>query len=218
MPARIRVVIADDHPIFREGLRKVIARAPDVDVVGEAADGAEAIAQVLAARPDVAVLDLDMPKQDGFAVVRAAREAGLATKTIILTMHRHEELFNTALNLGVEGFLLKDGAVTEIVAAIGAVVAGRPFISQDLSAYLLNRRAASTRLAAKKPTLADLTPAERRILALIADHKTSREIADLLAISPRTVDHHRANICTKLELHGFNALVKFAAAHRSELS
>ena len=218
MPARIRVIIADDHPIFREGLRKVIARAPDVAVVGEAADGTEAIVQVLAERPDVAVLDLDMPKQDGFAVVRAAREAGLATKMIILTMHRHEELFNRALNLGVDGFLLKDGAVTEIVAAITAVVAGRPFISQGLSAYLLNRRAASTRLAQTKPTLADLTPAERRILALIADHKTSREIADVLAISPRTVDHHRANICTKLELHGFNALVKFAAAHRAELS
>src|SRR5262249_47876984 len=132
-------------------------------------------------------------------------------------MHTSEELFHTALDLGVAGYLLKDGAISEIINAIRAIVAGRNFFSPELSTYLLNRANRAAALARRQPTINDLTPTERRVLKMIAEEKTSKEIAEALFISARTVEHHRSHICEKLGLHGFNALVKFAIAHKSEL-
>jgi DNA-binding NarL/FixJ family response regulator len=214
----IRVLIADDHPIFRVGLAKVISRDPRLRVVAEAEDGDDAVARMAETRPDVAVLDLDMPGRDGFAVVRAAREARLPVKVIILTSHKNEELFRSALDLGVAGYVLKEGAVVEIVNAVRAVAAGRNYFSPEVSTYLLNRANRASDLAERRPTIKDLTPTERRVLKLVAEEKTSKEIADVLGVSIRTVEHHRSHICEKLDLHGFNALVRFAITHKSELS
>jgi len=213
----ISILIADDHPIFREGLKKVISRDPQLRVVGEAENGNEAVARLVEFQPDVAVLDLDMPGQDGFAVVRAAQAARLAVKVIFLTMHNNEEILHRALDLGIAGYVLKDGAIAEIVNAIRAVAGGRNFISPELSTYLLKRANRASRLTESKPTINDLTPTERTILKMIASEKTSKQIADELCISVRTVEHHRSNICEKLDLHGFNVLVKFAITHKSEL-
>jgi len=214
----IRIFIADDHPIFREGLKKIIERDAQLQVVGEAEDGETAIARLAESQPDVAVLDMDMPGKDGFAVAREAQEKRLAAKVIFLTMHNNEAIFNSALDLGAAGYVLKDGAIPEIINAIRTVAAGRNYISPVLSTFLLNRANRSTELAQQKPTINDLTPTERRVLKLIANEKTSKEIAAELFISFRTVEHHRAHICEKLGLRGFNALVKFAIAHKSELS
>jgi len=156
--------------------------------------------------------------QDGFAVVRAAHDAKLAVKVIILTMHNNEELLHTALDLGVAGYVLKDGAIPEIVNAIRAVAAGRNYVSPELSTYLLGRANRASRLVERNPTINDLTPAERLVLKMIATEKTSKQIAEALFISVRTVEHHRSHICEKLNLHGFNALVRFAITHKSELS
>lgn len=214
----IQILIADDHPIFREGLKKVITRDAQIKVIGEAEDGITAIELLTTLQPQVAVLDLDMPGKDGFAVLRAVQEAKLPVKVIFLTMHNSEAIFHSALDAGVSGYVLKDGAIAEIVNAIRSVAAGRNHISAELSTWLLNRAYRAAELARQKPTIAALTPTELRVLKLIAQEKTSKEIAAELFISPKTVEHHRSSICEKLDLRGFNALVKFAIAHKSELA
>src|SRR5687767_3634109 len=213
----IRIIIADDHPIFRQGLRAVIEADARLKVVAQATDGDEALNLLQDHKPDVAVLDLDMPGKDGFAVARAIQSQQLPVAVIILTMHDSESLFNAALDLGVKGFVLKDSALPEIIDCIKAVAAGRNYISAQLSNYLLNRGNRAGVLARERPGLNDLTPAERNILKLIANEKTSKQIADELNISIRTVDRHRANIADKLGLHGSTALIRFAVMNRSEL-
>jgi DNA-binding NarL/FixJ family response regulator len=218
MKTEIRILIADDHPIFRQGLRQVIEQAQHLKVVAEAADGITAFDRIQETRPDVAILDIDMPNEDGFAVTRKIREHRLPVQVIFLTMHKDELHFNEALDLGVKGYLIKDNAAADVVNCINAIVAGQDYISPSLSTHLLNRTRRATAFAHQQPGLADLTDTERRILALLAEYKTSKEIAGELCVSVRTIENHRANICTKLDLHGTHALVKFALQHKSELS
>jgi DNA-binding NarL/FixJ family response regulator len=213
----IRVLLADDHPLFRKGLRAVLDDAPGISVVAEAADGDAALARITAGGIDVAVLDLDMPHQDGIQVARAARGLNLPVRMILLTAHKSDALANEALDAGVLGYILKDGAVTDILDCVRRVHAGQHYVSPQLSNALLTRRARAEGLATARPGLATLTATERRVLALVADGRTSREIAEGMFISVRTVEHHRASIGQKLNLHGATALLRFAVAHRSEL-
>ena len=216
-PSQIRIVIADDHPIVRKGLRQVIEGDPQLKVVAEADDGEAALQRIQELQPDVAVLDVNMPKLDGFGVARAVHEQHLPVEIVFLTMHKDEDIFNAAMDAGVKGYVLKDCAVTDIIGSIHAVLVGQNFISPQLSTLLLQRGRRAASLVEQKPALNQLTPTERRILKLIAEDKTSREIAEELFISVRTVENHRANICSKLELHGAHALLKFALQHKSEL-
>ncbi len=157
----IKVLVADDHPIFREGLKKVIERNPALELTGEAADGQAAVLLIASLSPDVAVLDIDMPVLDGFGVVREAQERMLATKFIFLTMHKNEELFESALNSGVSGYMLKDGAIAELVGGIRAVAAGKLYVSPELSAFVLQRAQRTAGFVQHKPGLQELTPAEK---------------------------------------------------------
>jgi DNA-binding NarL/FixJ family response regulator len=213
----LSVLIADDHPIFRQGLRQIIESDPRIKIVAEASDGEQAWQRLQETRPTVAVLDLTMPLRDGFGVARAARDECLEVAIVFLTMHKDEHYLHAALDLGVRGYVLKDSAIAEITDCIKAVAAGQDYISPALSGYLINRDRRAATLAAQKPALEQLTPTERRVLKLIAEGHTSREIAGELNIGARTVDHHRNNIATKLELRGSHALVKFAVKHQSEL-
>jgi two-component system, NarL family, response regulator DegU len=217
MPAPIRVLIADDHPLLAAGLRQVIATDPRLEVIAEAADGAAALELLTAHQPDVAVLDIEMPQLTGFALLGELRAQRISTAVVFLTMYRDEEMFNEALDLGALGYVLKDSATTDIIGAIRAAAAGQPYISPAISAYLFNRAMRTTTLVQQLPGLNDLTPTERRVLKLIADNKTSKEIAAQLFISYRTVDNHRANICQKLNLKGSHSLLKFAFDHKSAL-
>jgi DNA-binding NarL/FixJ family response regulator len=217
MKTETRIVFADDHPLLREGLRKVIEREAGMQIVGEADDGESALALITQSRPDVAILDIEMPRLSGFDVARAVRELRLPVEIVFLTMHKDEDIFNKALDAGAKCFVLKDSAVMEIVGCIKSAVKGEHYISPAVSGYLVNRSARAGALARQLPGLNDLTEAEQRVLRLIADYKTSREIAADLGVSHRTVENHRTNISNKLELRGSHALLKFALEHKSEL-
>ncbi|MGA7237715.1 MAG: response regulator transcription factor [Bryobacteraceae bacterium] len=216
MDREIGIVIAEDHPIFRAGLRRFIEAEPDMKVVGEAGDGERALDLIRSTRPRVAVLDVDMPRKDGLEVAREVQSLRLDVTLIFLTLHQNERFFNAALDLGVKGYVLKDCASTEIVDGIRAVAAGRGYVTPVLTDFLLNRRRAMARGEEGTP-LASLTPAERTVLRLVAEYKTSKQIADDLFISVRTVDRHRANIAAKLDLAGSHALLQFAIEHKAAL-
>ena len=216
MTEQIKIVLADDHPIVRQGLKQMIESDAQLLIVAEAGDGETALDLIEKHRPDVAVLDVDMPKMGGFAVVRELRGRKSNVKIVFLTMHGEREVFQAALDLNVEGYVLKDSAVNDIAASIKSVHENRPFFSSSLSALLLNRRRSIEDLENERHGLHLLTATERRILKLVADEKTSREIGEQLFISHRTVEKHRANISRKLDLQGSLALVKFAASHKSE--
>ena len=217
MEPEIKVITADDHPIVRQGLRLMIEADKSLMIVAQAGDGETALALIEEHQPDVAVLDIDMPKMDGFEIVRELRRKNIEIEIVFLTMHGEEEIFQAAIDLGVKGYVLKDSAMTDIVSSIKSVAAGKAFISPSLSALLLNRRRRRDKLEDEKPGIHLLTPTEAKILKLIAENKTSKEIGEQLFISHRTVETHRTNICRKLDLHGSLALVKFAATHKSEL-
>lgn len=210
MDNTIRIVIADDHPIFRKGLRQVIETEPGMKVVFEAGDGNSALHAIGEFQPDVIVLDVDMPGMNGIETAKEIHRLKLVPKVIFLTMYKEEDLFNEALDLGVMGYILKDNAAKEILSAIRSAVNDQYYICPLLSHFLMNRELQAKQLARKNPGIDALTPAEKRILKLIADSKTSKEIAEELNISFRTVENHRTNICNKLELHGSHALLKFA--------
>ena len=215
--AEITIFMADDHPIFRKGLRQIIEAENGLTVVGEADDGESAYQGVRQLRPDVIILDVNMPGMDGFEVARKIRDANLPVAIVFLTMYKDPEMFNAALDLGARGYVLKNSALTDVVDCVRAVSSGQHYISPVLSSFLLNRRDRAATFVKGKPSIRELTPTELRILRLIAESKTSKEIAAELFVSYRTVENHRANICQKLDLHGSNALVKFAFDHKSEI-
>jgi len=217
MGDEIRTVIADDHPIFRRGLRQSVEEADGITVIGEAADGKAALELIRELSPDVAILDISMPVLDGFVVAREIIKENPQVQVVFLTAHTEESLFDEAMALGVKGYLLKESSMGDIVSCVLAVAQGKHYTSPALTSYLVTcarRRSGS----AAKQGLEDLTPTERRVLKLIAEYKTSREIADELFVSYHTIETHRRNICEKLDLHGSHALMKFALANRSELS
>jgi DNA-binding NarL/FixJ family response regulator len=217
MDQKIRIVIADDHPVALQGLRAILATAPDIAVVGEALDGAAAWNFIQSNRPDVALLDMRLPVIDGLGVARRIRHERNPVPFLFLTMWRDEAIFNEAMSLGCSGYLLKECAAEEIVAAIRAVAAGRRYLSPAVSEFVLQRSERQAALNLTSPGLDLLTPAERRVLHLIAENRTTKEIADTLKVSPRTVDNQRASISAKLGLQGSHSLLRFAFEHHWDL-
>jgi DNA-binding NarL/FixJ family response regulator len=212
--ASTRVVLADDHPLFRSGLRQAIETDPTFTVVGEVGTGEAALALIVNSAPDVAILDLNMPVLSGFEVIAEMRRRNLPGDVVVLTMHQEEAMLAKALSLGVRGYVVKTTAATDIVACLHAIRRGESFTSAEVTSYLFKRATAENR---EVDGLASLTPTERVVLRLIAGYKTSREIAADLGISHRTVENHRHNICAKLGLHGSHALIKYALRLHSGL-
>ena len=212
-----RIVIADDHPILREGLVRIIERDNAFDIVAQTGDGKEALRLIQELRPDIAVLDIAMPSMSGLDVAGAAYEQRLPVEFIILTMFKEEEYFKAALDLGVKGYVLKDGIATELLGSLHAVADGKYYISPGISALLVDLKSKRQSLAKTMPAINDLTQAERNILRLLSGNRTSQEIADALCIAVRTVENHRTNICKKLGIKGYNKLLQFAIENKSFL-
>jgi DNA-binding NarL/FixJ family response regulator len=210
MIREVTVMIVDDHPLLRHGLRDFIGRNSRFRIVGEASNGEEALSQMACAKPQIAILDIDMPRLNGLETMRAIRQLPFPVKVIVLTMYKEEDMFNAAMDLGAKGYVLKENTANDIVAALEKVDRGESFISPVMQSVGQRRSDRVRQLLLSKPQIEGLTPAERRILKLIGEDYTSKEIADLLKLSVRTVDNHRQHICNKLRLHGTHSLLKFA--------
>jgi DNA-binding NarL/FixJ family response regulator len=215
--SQIRVVIADDHPLFRKGVTEVLRSDPSVELVAEASDGETAIRLMKEHRPSIAIIDLDMPKQGGLAVAEAVHRDNVPVALVILTMYDDGRMLERALALGVRGYVLKESAAGDLLACLHLVAEGRTYVSPALSHHLVTRRnqgPARDGLGA----LESLTAVERKVLALVAREFTTGTIARELGISAKTVENHRSHICAKLGVRGHNSLVRFAMRHRDELS
>ena len=206
-PARTRVLLADDHPLVRAGVRRVIEAVPHLECVGETGSGAETLKFLRTTPVDVLILDLNMPDGDGFSVLRDASHVAPDTRIVVLTMHAQPEYVTRAVREGANGYLLKDLAVQDLVAAIDSVMAGGSFFSERAQRAL----AESVRSGgASDSPLARLTGREREVLAAVARGLTTKEIAGAQNISARTVESHRANLMRKLDLHSVALLTQFA--------
>jgi DNA-binding NarL/FixJ family response regulator len=210
MTHEVTVMIVDDHPLLRRGLRDAIGENSRFRIVGEAPDGAEAMQLFPALKPQIAIIDIDMPRLNGLETIRALKQLPFSVQVIILTMYKEEDMFNAALDLGAKAYVLKENAANDIMAALEKVARGETFVSPSMLAAGQRRSDRVQQLLLSKPQIETLTPSERRILKLIGEDYTSKEIAGLLHLSVRTVDNHRQNICRKLNLHGTHSLLKFA--------
>jgi DNA-binding NarL/FixJ family response regulator len=212
-----KILIADDHPVFRLGIRGIIDSIPDVTLVAEAEDGAKAYELIISLIPDIAILDLEMPLINGMDVCKKVMSEKHYTQFIILTMHREKHFFTEAMEAGVHGYLLKDNAIKDLVQCIEAVADKRKYVSPEIENYLTEHLAHQQSAEWHKINLL-LTPTEKVVLKLISEGKTSAEIAGLLFVSPNTIDNHRNSINKKLKLDGEkNALLKFAMRFKSQL-
>lgn len=217
MKSPIDILMADDHPVYLEGLQQIIRADDAVRIVHAAGNGTDAVAKARELEPDIALLDVRMPGLTGLQIASIRQEEQLAFEVILLTAYQQEDIFNEALRLGVMGYVVKENAPSDILDAIHAVASGTPYVSPQMTKHLMERRSESEQLRSEVPGLDQLTRTERRILKLIASDRTSKEIANQLGVSPHTIESHRANISAKLELHGSHSLLKFAFEHRALL-
>lgn len=205
-----KVLVADDHPIFRKGLVNTIQQEDGFEVIAEAGNGIEAFGIIKKKKPHIAVLDISMRGMNGLEIAKKIKEENLNVKCVIITMHQDKELLNKALEVGVKAYLLKENSAYDLMIALKFVLDGRRFISPQISEKLIETDEI-------RESIFQLTSSEKRIISLISEKKTSKEIAEKLHISVRTVDTHRTNICSKLDVHGVNALVLFAMENKSML-
>lgn len=206
----IRVLLVDDHALIRDGLRRLLEDNADIQVVGEAGDGQEALRLLRQLQPDVAVMDLSMPGLDGIEATKRVGNEGLSTKIIILTMHANEEYAVRVLQAGARGFVGKGAPSQEVVEAIRKVAAGGCYLPPDLSAALPKRYADR---GTKGAPLEALSDRELQVLKRLAEGRTSKEIAQDLYLSTKTVDTYRARLLTKLQLDTTADLIRFALRH-----
>jgi DNA-binding NarL/FixJ family response regulator len=210
VPLKARVVVADDHAVVRHGVRGILADAPDLDVVGEAGDGAEAVAVALRAQADLVILDVSMPRMTGLQAARELSARAPATRTLMLSMHDDEQLVLEALNVGASGYVLKSAVDRDLVDAARAALRGESFLYPDAIAALIQDRLARVQAGEEILAASPLTPREEEVLKLIAEAYTNQQIAQALTISPKTVESHRGSILEKLGMRDRVELTRYA--------
>jgi DNA-binding NarL/FixJ family response regulator len=211
----VRITIADDHPVFRQGLKQIIEEEPNAEIISEADNGLDALRNILEGKPDVAILDIDMPEMTGIDVLRKLKEAGSDAKVVFLTVYADEDMFDEGMESGMLGYVLKDSAISEINECIYKVSKGDYFISPKMSDMLMKRKKKKT--SGEPEFLELLTPTEILVLRHISKGLTSREIAEELNVSFKTIENHRSNISNRLNLRGANSLLQFAISNKDKL-
>ena len=208
--AKLRLLIGDDHTLMRQGLRKILEERPDWEVVAEAGDGRTAVQQALALQPHVAVLDIGMPQLNGIEATAQIVRRMPSVQVLILSMHEDEAYVTRAVRAGARGYLLKDSAGADLIVAVAAVAAGKSYFSPPVAKVVLDeyvRRLADKGIVDRYDSLSER---EREIFQLVAEGRSTKEVAGLLSVSPATVETHRAHILQKLDIHNTAELVLYA--------
>jgi DNA-binding NarL/FixJ family response regulator len=214
----IKIGLADDHPIFRQGLHSIIALEENLKVIWEASNGQEALEKTKESQPDIVILDINMPIMDGIKTAERLSQDFPNVSLVFLSMYKDTQIFDSMKRYHVKGYLLKDSAPEDIVECINSIAQGKVFLTQELTEFLFTNEESETDFELKIHIVSILTVTEKQILRMVSESKTSREIANKLFVSIRTVENHRSNICKKLQLHGNHALVKFALKHKISLN
>lgn len=209
----ISVVIADDHHVVREGIALVLQQEGDIKVVGQASNGEEAVTMIMQLNPDITILDISMPKLNGIQTAQKLIRDGFKGKILMLTQYDKEEYVREAIQTGASGYLLKDSIKDEVITAIRKIMSGETFFSPSISKLLVDEYFQQLKRKTSSKSIPDLTPRETEVLQLIAEGYSTKQIADKLYLSARTVDFHRANISQKLGLHDIAGLTKYAIRH-----
>lgn len=213
MKEKISILLADDHRILREGLKYLLNREPDMLVVGEAADGRQALMEFRRIKPAVVILDIAMPELNGIDVTRKIREEVPSVRVIILSMHYSSEFIYQGLEAGANGFVVKEAAAQELIQAVRAVFQGRRYLSQQVDDILIDDYLQRRKNPQPRSPLESLSPREREILQLVVEGKTNAVIGETLLISPKTVETYRTRLMQKLSIKDTARLVKFALEH-----
>ncbi len=207
---KIRVFLADDHLILREGIRSLLGKVPDIEVVGEAGDGGEAVTKVEQLVPDVVLMDITMPGMSGLEATQRIVQKNPQVKVLILTIHETDQYLSGMLNAGASGYVVKTTASNELISAIRAVNQGDIYLYPSIARMLVENYLQKVKAGEQKTSYEGLTPREREILKYIAEDRKNKEIADFLGISVRTVQAHRTNLMDKLGARDRTELVKYA--------
>ena len=210
MEKKSRIVIVEDHQILRDGLKAILNASDDLKVVGEAEDGLQAIRRIQELTPDLALLDLSMPRMDGLSVIKEIKSRNPETKIVALTMHKDEEYVLEAFRSGANGYCIKTTGHDELIVAIRSVLSGKTYVSPEISDKVLEGYLETKKRFKEKTSWDTLTQREREVLKLVGEGYRNKEIADYLCISVKTVEKHRANIMQKLDLHSASALTAYA--------
>lgn len=217
MNNKIKLIIADDHPVMRSGVKTVLLTDSQIEIVSESNNGEDAYNSIKKYLPDIALIDIEMPKMTGLEIARRLSEEKIKTKIIFLTMYKEQDMFDEAMDAGAYGYVLKENAVEDVLESVKSVCEGRYYISPLISDYLVKRLHKQSEFNSNTPSISNLTLTERKVLKLISLEKTTQQIADELFISYKTVENHRNNISKKLNLSGTHSLVKFAIKNQSLL-
>ena len=207
---KIKILVADDHPVVRKGLQSCLARVDRLKLVGEASDGEEALKKTRELRPDVVLMDISMPRMNGLAVTEVLRKEAPHVKILVLSVHNNKEYVFRIIQAGAHGYISKEAPPEELLRAIESVHTGEPFFSPEIARAALNQIVTS---GGKKEPFAQLTSREREVLILIAEGQSNKEIASRLGIGVRTIETHRERIMRRLDIHSVAGLTKFAIAN-----